>query len=599
MSELVLPIVKKIEPDNNDKLDEFSKSTDKSKNKKIIKDYPTVYIHNWKNKDKYEVYVGETNDIMRRTLQHFDRKNDCNSWQHNLLKDDASLYVIAHPRFNKSLTLDIENKLMHYLSGTDNVSKICNARGNPQNEYYPIEEFDSIFKNIWKELNKLNSTLFLPQNKIMDSALFKASPLHKLKGKQIIYKEQIISTIENSLISGKQNQLLLVEGSAGTGKTVLMSSIFYDLINRVYMETYEDSKLKRDLDCAIVVNHNEQLKVYKGIIDKLSLNKSNDERVFKATSLLNQFVTREENVKPKREKLYDVIFVDEAHLLLTRYNQAFDSKHFETCNQLNELLKCAKVVVAMLDPFQVLNTEQYLDDDIIEEYRKMSSLKSIVLDEQLRMQCNKKIQNWIYNFAFNDELNPLTKKRGNYEIKIFDTPEELENAIRLKANNKDTSLSRIVATYDWEYNGNSSPKDKKKWDVFIPKDKPTWRRPWNYEIIGKNDDSISWAENPRTINEIGSIYTIQGFDLNYVGVIIGPSTVLRDGKIKHEPSESMNDRAIRRRTLQDGSMKSFADKFLRHELGVLLSRGVNGLYIYACDEQLREALKENVLYVMK
>lgn len=592
MSELVLPIVKKIEPDNYNSLSDFSNNVDKSKNRKIIKDYPTVYIHNWKNKDKYEVYVGETNDIIRRTLQHYEKTSESNNWQHNLLQDDSSLYVIAHPKFNKSLTLDIENRLMHYLSGTDNVIKICNARGNPQNSYYPVEEFDGIFKNIWKELTKLNPTLFLPQSKIMDSALFKASPLHKLKGKQILYKEEIITAIEEILVSGKQNQLLLVEGSAGTGKTVLMSSIFYDLINRIYMEEYEDSRLKRDLDCAIVVNHNEQLKVYKGIIDKLSLNKDNNERVFKATTLLNQFISREANKKPKREKLYDVIFVDEAHLLMTRYNQSFDSKHFETSNQLVELMKCSKVVVAMLDPFQVLNTEQYIDDKVIEEYRKMSALKSICLEEQLRMQCNKKVQNWIYNFAYNDTLYPLTKKRGNYEIKVFDTPEQLEKAIKEKANRKESSLSRIVATYDWEYNGNNPPTDKKMWDVFIPKDNPLWSRPWNYEIIGKKNDSISWAENPKTIDEIGSIYTIQGFDLNYVGVIIGPSTKFREGKIIHDSKESMNDRAVRRRTLQDGSMKSFAEKFLRHELGVLLSRGVNGLYIYACDDELRNKLKE-------
>ncbi|MBO5529836.1 MAG: DUF2075 domain-containing protein [Bacilli bacterium] len=594
MSELVLPIVKRIEPDNLDKLMEFSKEVDKSsKNKKIIKDYPTVYIHNWKNKDKYEVYVGETNNIIRRTLEHYEKKTYRGKWQNNLLKDDASLYVIAHPKFNKSLTLDIENKLMHYLSGTDNVKKICNGRGNPQNEYYPVEEFDSIFKSIWKELNKLNPTLFLPQNKVMDSALFKASPLHKLKGKQLRYKEEILLKIEEILLSKQQNQLLLIEGSAGTGKTVLMSSIYYDLCNRFLMEEEEDSSVSRDLDCAIVVNHNEQLKVYNGIIEKLSLSNNNEKKVFKATTLLNQFISRD-GYPIKRDKLYDVIFVDEAHLLLTRYNQSFDSKHFETSNQLYELMKCAKVVIAMLDPFQVLNTEQYIAEDVIEGYRNLSSMKSIVLDEQLRMQCNKSIQNWIYDFAFNDKIKPLTRHRGDYEIKVFDSVNQLENAIKSKSNSKNTFLSRIVATYDWDYNGNNPPEDKEHWSVDIPRDNPKWSKPWNYELIGKKDDSISWAENPITVNEVGSIYTIQGFDLNYVGVIIGPSTFFKDGKVQHDASESRNDRAIRRRTLADGTKESFADRFLRHELGVLLTRGVNGLYIYACDDALREELKKNI-----
>lgn len=594
MSSSSLPIVKKIEPDNLNALLEFSREIDKSKKtKKIIKDYPTVYIHNWKNHGKYEVYIGETNNIIRRTQEHYDNELDTRRWQNNLLRDDASLYVIGHPKFNKSLTLDIENKLMHYLSGTDNVKKICNGRGNPQNEYFPVEEFDGIFKNIWRELNKLNPSLFLPQCKIMDSALFKASPLHKLKGKQLKYKEEIILKIQEILLSKQQNQLLLVEGSAGTGKTVLMSSLYYDLCSRIYMEEDEDSSIKRDLDCAIVVNHNEQIKVYNGIIEKLSLADTKDQKVFKATTLLNQFVSRD-GLPSKRDKLYDVIFVDEAHLLLTRYNQSFDSKHFETSNQLHELMKCAKVVVAMLDPFQVLNTEQYIAEELIAEYRRLSSMKFIILEDQLRMQCNKSIQKWIYNFAFNDTLTPLTSHRGDYEVKVFDSIEQLDKAIKTKANNKDTSLSRIVATYDWDYNGNNSPTDKKHWSVDIPRINPVWSRPWNYEIIGKKDDSISWAENPLTINEVGSIYTIQGFDLNYVGVIIGPSTFYKNGKICHDALESRNDRAVRRRTLADGTMESFAERFLRHELGVLLTRGVNGLYIYAYDEELRKQLKKFV-----
>lgn len=39
-------------------------------------------------------------------------------------------------------------------------------------------------------------------------------------------------------------------------------------------------------------------------------------------------------------------------------------------------------------------------------------------------------------------------------------------------------------------------------------------------------------------------------------------------------------------------MKNFGEELLRNELNVLLTRGVNGLYIYAVDDELRNALKE-------
>ncbi|MGX0191980.1 DUF2075 family protein [Staphylococcus epidermidis] len=58
-----------------------------------------------------------------------------------------------------------------------------------------------------------------------------------------------------------------------------------------------------------------------------------------------------------------------------------------------------------------------------------------------------------------------------------------------------------------------------------------------------------------------------------------------------DKSESANKKATQRRTLKDGSKQYFSEMLLKNELNVLLTRGVNGLYIYAVDDQLREALK--------
>ena len=103
---------------------------------------------------------------------------------------------------------------------------------------------------------------------------------------------------------------------------------------------------------------------------------------------------------------------------------------------------------------------------------------------------------------------------------------------------------------------------------------------------------MPWVEQDQSIDEIGSTYTIQGLDLNFAGVIIGPSVKYRDGEIVFDEKCSANKKATRRRTLEDGSKKHFSQMLLKNELNVLLTRGVNGLYIYAVDEQLREALKK-------
>ncbi len=593
--EVAKPIIK-VMYDTKEGLKNFKKTIFNNSNQKeadLICNYPTVYIHNWEKNGKFEVYVGESNDFFQRTEQHHELINDPKSWQHNLNKS-ANLYVIAHNDFNKSLTLDIENRLIHYLSSSSSVAKVHNARGNPQNKYFPCDELDSIFSKIWKQLRIYNKDLFLSESEIKDSAIYKASPLHKLNIQQLDAKERILDTISACLLKNDEHQLIFVEGDAGTGKTVLMSSLFYDLINKKEINIADDKVDYRKIETAIVVNHKEQLTVYEEIINKLDLNSKKEKVVFNPTQFINLFKNKT-NSPIKRKKLYDVVFVDEAHLLLTQKNQAY----IENDNQLNEIMKYAKVVVAMFDRKQIMNAEQYLDETTIDGYIDIAKKNDsfIKLDIQMRMNANKEVTNWIKDIYNNGILNKCPRHRGKYDIRIFNTPKELEKAIRDKASLKETALSRIVATYDWRYSGVSRPKDKEYWDVRID----NWSMPWNYELSRDFDTkerkkikNLAWAEQDHTINEVGSTYTIQGFDLNYVGVIIGPSIKYRNGRIVFDTSASCNDKAMHKRTLADGSCKSFGEEFLKNELGVLLTRGVNGLYIYACDDELRKHLKKIV-----
>lgn len=111
-----------------------------SKEQDILLQFPTVYIHNWKDTKDYEVYIGESNNVIQRTKQHYENCENKDKWQSQLTTHNASMYVIGHEHFNKSLTLDIENRLMLYLMSVERVKKIHNMRGNPQNKYYPDSE---------------------------------------------------------------------------------------------------------------------------------------------------------------------------------------------------------------------------------------------------------------------------------------------------------------------------------------------------------------------------------------------------------------------------------------------------------------------------
>lgn len=539
---------------------------------KYLLRYPTVYIINdKKHENNFEVYVGETADIRNRTRQHLNVDTKLKPfWEDFSTSSNSSMYVIGHEMFNKSLTLDIENRLMQYLLSVDNISRVHNSRTNQQNEYYTSEKLDEIFSDIWGTLNKKNKVLFPIESIIKDSAIFKASPFHKLTQEQINAKEEILNKIKESIILDEEGQLLIVEGEAGSGKTVLMSTLLYEL------KKY-NLNLDKDLDIHLLVNHNEHVTIYNQIATKLGITNKKKNIINKPTSFIN-------NHSP--DEKVDVVIVDEAHLLLTQGKQSYRGK-----NHLQDLLERAKVVVIVFDIKQILTTEQIWDVEKLNDYIECAKNKNnhVTLKNQMRINSDEKTVKWIRNLVDNKKINSIPRDKKGYDIKIFDSPEELESCIREKAQNTDSGISRMLATFDWQYNNNKSPENEDYWRVKVG----NWSMPWNYQLkVSRKQKNLPWVEQDQTIDEIGSTFTIQGLDLNYAGVIIGPSVKYRNGEIVFDEKSSANKKATRRRTLEDGSKQHFSQMLLKNELNVLLTRGVNGLYIYAVDEQLREALKK-------
>lgn len=283
----------------------------------------------------------------------------------------------------------------------------------------------------------------------------------------------------------------------------------------------------------------------------------------------------------------DVVIVDEAHLLWTQGKQSYRGK-----NQLYDLLDRAKVVVAVFDINQVLTTEQYWEDSELEKIETLAKENNnyIHLSNQMRINADENIVRWIRIFIDDQVIMNIPHDSKNYDIRVFNSPEKLHQAIKEK--NKDgLAISRLTATFDWPYIDKKKPEDEDYWMV---KEK-NWLIPWNLQLSTSAANKrkyrdLSWAEQPHTINEADSTYTVQGFDLNYTGVIIGPSVKFRNGKIVFDRSASQNKKAIRQRSLLDGTKEHFSDSLLRNELNVLLTSGIRGLYLYAVDEELQAAL---------
>lgn len=311
------------------------------------------------------------------------------------------------------------------------------------------------------------------------------------------------------------------------------------------------------------------------------MSKRNPDIVSKPTRFIN---------KHSEDEKVDIVIVDEAHLLWTQGKQSYRGK-----NQLDDLLKRAKVVVAVLDRNQILSREQYWDEIEMRNKIHEAAYKKnyIYLENQLRINADEETISWIRGLIDNRRIENIPVDSKKYDLRIFDDPDTMYTKIRERSKNEESGISRILATFDWEYVDKRKPENEDYWYVKIG----DWKLPWNLQLPqSKKEKRINrnraWAEQAQTINEVGSTFTIQGFDLNYAGVIIGPSVKYRNGKIVFDKNESKNKKAIQMRGTENGEKLDVSDFLLKNELNVLLTRGVNGLYIYAVDEELREALKK-------
>jgi len=116
-----------------------------------------------------------------------------------------------------------------------------------------------------------------------------------------------------------------------------------------------------------------------------------------------------------------------------------------------------------------------------------------------------------------------------------------------------------------------------------------WSRPWNLRgdrAVGGAPPAPLWATDPAGFGQVGCVYTAQGFEYDWNGVIIGPDFVWRDD---HWVAVRGASRDPNFRSLTKVSDQQF-DRLVRNVYKVLLTRGVIGTVIYSVDPETRAML---------
>ena len=517
-----------------------------------LNNYPIVYIL-YNEKKKPTAYIGQTVQAARRLKNHIDDEKR---------KKLNRFILIGHEKFHQSATYNIESNLINYFIADNRyqLQNVSQTRSREMHNYYQKPFYnENIFQVIWEKLRKEKIVSDSLEN-LRNKDIYKLSPYKELSPQQLDIKNKILDFCKER-IQKEGNHVIVIEGDAGTGKSVLLSSLF----NTIQDLAKSEDPYLRETDNYLLVNHSEMLKTYKSIANSLPNLKKKS--LMKPTPFINE--------KTKTGATADIVLVDEAHLLLTKEDSY---NNFRYQNQLDEIIKRSKITVVIFDPKQVLKIKSYWNDRLLEEIVNQYDAKTVKLTDQMRMNANPETMKWIDSFVAKKILS-LPTEDSAFELKIFEDAAAFKKAIESK-NNKE-GLSRIVSTFDYLHK-----KDKKTYIV----DEEGINMPWN-----STQDKVTWAENPNSIKEVGSIYTVQGFDLNYVGVVLGPSVSYDEDndELVIDTSKYKDTGAyIAGTDLSPEKNEQIKEQIILNSINVLMKRGIHGLYIYATDPKLRKRLLE-------
>lgn len=561
-----------------------------SKKRKAI-DWPVVYLI---SNDK-ELYVGETQNAYNRMKQHLDNKERAKL---------NEIRVVFDEKFNKSAVLDIEQSLIQ-LFKIDGQYKLQNknAGQSEKHDYYDRLIYLKKIKDIWNELKANHLNISNDYDIIRNSDIFKYSPYTSLTTEQNNVCTEIINDMVECLSNDKKG-VFVIKGGAGTGKTILLINLLYKIINanKISMDYDEETEKDEIVEDNLIAFHNLQeftakKKLKVALVEPMTSLQKTIKTVFvevknglKGKTVIAPYDVFKDN--------YDVVVVDEAHRLkhfdnignqqkknFVKHAKEINKNPDET-NQLDMIISKAKYVVIVYDENQSVGKS----DITPEEFQKSVSTfgyKEAELRTQMRCQGGEDYLKYLEDI-FDCVQTERKEMQNGYEFKMFDDVDEMVS--RIKKLDDEYGLCRNAAGYSWVWK--SSVKSKKNKALGIKTYDDVIRNGLeDIEIDGHkyvwNMTGEGFILSANAKNEIGCIHTMQGYDLNYVGVIFGK-------EIDYDPMK--NEIFIIKKNFKDKKANKGSNeeikKYIVNAYKVLMSRGIKGCYMYACNKNLREYLSK-------
>ncbi|MFE0382739.1 DNA/RNA helicase domain-containing protein [Streptomyces bungoensis] len=294
----------------------------------------------------------------------------------------------------------------------------------------------------------------------------------------------------------------------------------------------------------------------------------------------NSFMTAEKNS-------LDVLICDEAHRIRKSSALRFTpAAHRTGKRQIDELIDVARVPVFLLDEHQVVRPGEM---GTVEDIKAAAAAKGlechvVPLESQFRCGGSDAYLRWVVRLLGLEAGGPVVwEPDDRMQLLVAESPEEMEEF--LQARRAQGYGARMSAGYCWPWSPGPRPGDPLPADVVIG----DWARPWNLRgerSVSGAPPSALWATDPAGFGQVGCVYTAQGFEYDWSGVIIGPDLVWRGDRWITDRTQSKD--AVFTKSTSDTDV----DRLIRNTYKVLLTRGMIGTIVYSTDPETRDRLRE-------
>jgi uncharacterized protein len=398
-----------------------------------------------------------------------------------------------------------------------------------------------------------------PSKQLVDAVLgmLKGVPEYVLIDEQKVAFEAILAAAAEATAGKKR--VLIVEGGPGTGKSVVAVNLLARLLEQGRLAKYvSKNRAPRQVIQASLSGSQTRTRI---------------DSLFGGSGEFHDSV-------PDR---FDTLLVDEAHRLNAKSGMF---SHLGE-NQIGEIIRSAKCSVFFLDEQQTVTWKDIGSAAEVRHWAAKHGVKDVEvlsLPSQFRCAGSDGYLAWLDDALQIRATANRTLEPGLFDFLVVDDPNELRRLIEER--NKAANKARLVAGYCWDW---KSQKDPTAMDVVIPSH--GFAMQWNLA-----SDQGLWIRAPESVKQVGCIHTCQGLEVDYIGVIIGPDLIVREGKVQVQPkARSRNDTAIKgyQKMLKEDpeAARRKAEAVIKNTYRTLMTRGMRGCYVYCTDPETNAYLK--------